>query len=138
MLKKIDPISYPLVKQFYKMTRYGGAPGRQETVWGWYEGSQLIACVRIEPKGEAHFLRAMVVHPDYRGRGIGAKFLAEVMAQYEHHAIYCFPFSHLVTFYTEGGFSLCTDEGPQWFLQQYRRLSRQRDVVAMARITSKD
>ena len=138
MLKKIDPISFPLVKQFYKVTRYGGSPGRQETVWGWYDGAQLIACVRIEPKGDVHFLRAMVVHPDFRGAGIGAKFLAAIVDKYPNDQIYCFPFSHLEGFYRAGGFLPAKDEGPDWFRQQYKRLSEQRDVVAMVRITAKD
>ena len=138
MLKKIDPVSFPLVKQFYKVTRYGGSPGRQETVWGWYEGTQLIACVRLEPKDKVYFLRAMVVHPNFRGLGIGAKFLAAIVEQYPNDEIYCFPFSHLEGFYRAGGFLLAHDEGPDWFKQQYKRLSQQRDVVAMLRITSKD
>ncbi|WP_298633844.1 GNAT family N-acetyltransferase [uncultured Umboniibacter sp.] len=138
MLKQIDPVSFPLVKQFYKVTRYGGSPGRLETVWGWYERAQLIACVRIEPKDGVHFLRAMVVHPDFRGSGIGTKFLTAVVEQYRNDEIYCFPFSHLEAFYRAGGFMLANHQGPDWFQQQYQRLSQQRNVIAMVRITSKD
>ena len=132
MLKAIEPIAYPLIKRFYSETRYGGSPGKNERVWAWYREQTLLGCVRLQPYDGALFLRAMVVHPSYRGQGVGRDFLSEVVAQYRDQPIFCFPFAHLEKFYAEAGFELTdTLEDPPWFQQYYQRLHQQRDIVAM-------
>jgi len=132
MLKKIEPIAFPLVKQFYKQTRYGGAPGRDEDVWAWYQGDKLVAVVRLQPKSDDWFLRAMVVAPEHRGQGVGSQFLRALLACCPQQELWCFPLEHLDDFYRTSGFcDAVIDDAPEWYRQQYLTLSKSKRVHAM-------
>lgn len=70
----------------------------------------LVAALRLSPLGDDYLLRSMCVAAEQRRQGIGQQFLQALQPILASHNIYCFPFSHLVGFYQQAGFTLITPE----------------------------
>lgn len=130
----LEANQFPLAAKFYKETRYGGKPGREETVLVTRNPSgALIACVRLQPREEGYFLRALVVAPEERGKGTGQAFLDGVCRALGEQPIWCFPYRWLEPFYARSGFKLVdTLASPTWYREAYNRLIANREVVPMA------
>jgi len=122
-----------LAAKFYKLTRYGGKPGRDETVYVFRNGrAQIIACVRLQRRDDGWLLRAMVVEQGERGKGLGARFLDAVCEACAPEVIWCYPFRWLEGFYGHSGFRRVeAGEAPEWFDEGFRRIKQTRDVLAM-------
>lgn len=73
-------------------------------------GQPLVAALRLSPLGDDFLLRSMCVATERRRQGIGLQFLQGLQPVLTTHRVYCFPFSHLVAFYQQAGFTLIDPE----------------------------
>ena len=99
-------------------------------------GTKIVAAVRLTPKQDGyHFLRSMCVDPEVRGQGIGQQLLAGIESFLDTTACYCYPFSHLLSFYAAAGFSHVEEDAAEhWIREPFLRYCRQgRDIKIMVR-----
>jgi len=69
--------------------------------------NKLVAALRLSPVNQYHLLRSMCVSEELRHRGIGSAFLQAIQTELSQLNCYCFPYSHLQTFYAAAGFVVC-------------------------------
>lgn len=94
---------------------------------------QLVAALRFSPLGGDLLLRSMCVAAEQRRQGIGQQFLQALQPILASHNIYCFPFSHLVSFYQQANFVLiATEDAPPAIADRFSRyLNNGRDICLM-------
>ncbi|MCV6621792.1 MAG: GNAT family N-acetyltransferase [Cellvibrionaceae bacterium] len=137
-LQLVPAASLPLVTKFYKACRYPAKAGKGERVYCLRLDGQIVAALKLVPKTFATeswlFLRAMCVLPQMQGQGIG-KIMLQLLQPHLEQAVYCYPFSHLESFYGTIGFKrLAPEEANAEITLAYQRLLDQgRDVLIMSR-----
>ncbi|MGS0680218.1 GNAT family N-acetyltransferase [Shewanella sp. 125m-7] len=67
--------------------------------------SEIVASARIRPIGQLAILTGMLVHPDFRGQGVGHKLMDELSSVLSDGKTYIFALAHLEGFYAKHGFS---------------------------------
>ncbi|MCL1138642.1 GNAT family N-acetyltransferase [Shewanella pneumatophori] len=67
--------------------------------------SKIVASARIRPIGQLAILTGMLVHPDYRGQGVGHRLMRELGSVLCDGKTYIFALAHLEGFYAQHGFS---------------------------------
>ena len=91
----------------------------------------IVAAVRLRPIAGAHLLTGMLVHPAYRGCGLGHRLLEQIRPQLAQLDCFAFPYTQLAPFYRQHGFndahSLPAEIEQR--LLAYRRQGR--DIIAM-------
>jgi len=120
-----------LLKRFYKQSKYSPKVDRSDEMLVGRLNGDIVAAVRLQPKSDGVFLRAMVVSPELRGQGVGTELLEYCIAHLGSRYCYCFALRHLQQFYENKGFIASdVDLAPESISSAYRRLrSAARDVV---------
>ena len=133
-IEKLESLYLPLVNRFYKNCRYSAKAGRGEEVYVAKMAGQIIAAVRLSPKGgNRFFLRSFCVSPEYRRQGVGRILLRGIEPKLQAIFCYCYPFRYLQGFYQQAGFRP-VEQVPDTILQPYQRYCRQgRDIIIMVR-----
>ena len=67
--------------------------------------SKIVASARIRPIGQLAILTGMLVHPDFRGQGVGHQLMRELASVICDGKTYIFALAHLEGFYAQHGFS---------------------------------
>jgi N-acetylglutamate synthase-like GNAT family acetyltransferase len=105
-----------------------------------YENDEIIGSVRFCVEEKTPMLRTMMIGENARRRGVGSQLLDEFRSyldQNEIHDVYCIPYSHLLDFYSQIGFSLIDESKLPEFLQarlvEYRSKSPHKVFAAMKR-----
>lgn len=145
----LDQLHLPLVNKFYKACRYSAKAGRNDVVFVvrlLEEPTQqpIIAAVRLQLQqlnnalvgaSPSYFLRSMCVAPTYRKKGVGLFLLQELRPFLQDCSCYCYPFSHLESFYGSIGFALKDPSlAPSYMTEAFLRYRRQgRDIILMSR-----
>ena len=70
---------------------------------------KIVASARIRPIGQLAILTGMLVHPDFRGQGVGHKLMDELSSVINNGKTYIFALAHLEGFYSQHGFSVIAD-----------------------------
>ena len=65
---------------------------------------QIIASARIRPIGQLAILTGMLVHPDFRGQGVGHQLMRELEPVLYDGNTYIFALAHLQGFYAQHEF----------------------------------
>jgi len=132
-IKQAEHYSLPLVKQFYKKNGMRAQAPRGETIFVATKGTQLIAALRLSPAGNDYLLRSMCVNAELRQRGIGSYLLQQIQGELNAIECYCFPYSHLVSFYAASGFALVDiDTAPAAIRDKFQRyLNNGKDICLM-------
>ncbi|GIU40813.1 hypothetical protein TUM4438_02920 [Shewanella sairae] len=66
--------------------------------------SKIVASARIRPIGQLAILTGMLVHPDFRGQGVGHQLMDELASVICDGKTYIFALAHLERFYAKHGF----------------------------------
>ncbi|MGS0689867.1 GNAT family N-acetyltransferase [Shewanella sp. 30m-9] len=66
--------------------------------------SKIVASARIRPIGQLAILTGMLVHPDFRGQGVGHQLMDELASVINNDKTYIFALAHLQGFYSQHGF----------------------------------
>lgn len=102
----INPSGHPQVNQFFKRCRYPATVSHGEKVIVVKHDEIIIGAAKMWPrKDDTWLLRAICIHPDWRGQGIGTKVLQEIPNTLNEDYCYCFVYNHLIDFYEASGFS---------------------------------
>ncbi|MGS0696323.1 GNAT family N-acetyltransferase [Shewanella sp. 0m-4] len=73
--------------------------------YGGITSSKIVASARIRPIGQLAILTGMLVHPDFRGQGVGHQLMDELASVINNDKTYIFALAHLEGFYAKHGFS---------------------------------
>ncbi|MBL4831327.1 MAG: GNAT family N-acetyltransferase [Aliivibrio sp.] len=101
---ELEPIKLPLVSKLYKEHYPAGRPKRGETIFIVKSDQVLIGAVRFQITDNAQLLTGMLIHPEFRGLGIGHLLLEHCKKQISATKCYCFSFPHLTNFYYQHHF----------------------------------
>ena len=128
-----QPEQLSLVKRFYKQSKYSAKTDRSDATIIGVQNETIVCAVRLQPKVEGYFLRAMVVAPDLRHRGIGLMLLSWVVEWLAGRYCYCFAYTHLEHFYSQGGFKKSDIDSVNTEIASHfiRLTDRGRNVVIM-------
>ena len=134
-IQLLDPIKLKLVNKFYKQSRNSGKASRSDQVWVIRNPQEIVAALRLIDVKCDLLLRSMCVKPELRKQGLGTFLLEGIVDALAIKDCYCYPFTHLVTFYRVAGFEeVAVDVVPEWISTPYHRYKGQgRDIVIMKR-----
>ncbi len=109
------------VNKFYRSQKHKGSASGGEQVFVIYQNDNIIAAVRLVPFEGFYWLRSLYVKSELRGQSLGKKLLEHI---HKHITlpIYCFPYSHLLSFYQDSGYTLLEpDQLPSNLQQLFNR-----------------
>jgi len=92
----------------------------EDTFFILIKAGTVIGTVRHCFENEVSFLRSMQVHPDFRGKKLGASLLKafeKFLMERKIATTYCLPFSQLLNFYGQIGFQSIPEKAAPLFLQ---------------------
>jgi N-acetylglutamate synthase-like GNAT family acetyltransferase len=132
-VKQAEHYSLPLVKQFYKKNGMRAQAPKGEAIYIASKGTHIIAALRLSPSGNDYLLRSMCVSAELRQQGIGSHLLQHIQSRLNAVECYCFPYSHLESFYQSAGFTLIDiDSAPEAIRDKFTRyLNNGKDIVLM-------
>lgn len=125
------------VNKFYKSQQHKGKANGEDVVFViWYEG-ELVGAVRLVPYDHFYWLRSLYIKEALRGKGLGLELLNFVKRSLEgpfKKDIHCFPYEHLQSFYSLGGYRLSDSQLlPETLTDLYLKyLSRGERIIAMS------
>ena len=101
-------------------------------------GGRPVGIVRRAEESGVTMLRGMFLAPEFRRRGMGTQLLRAFVADMPVADCHCIPFSHLVGFYSQGGFTTLDESRAEAFLRERLRVYRAEghDVILMRRAAS--
>nr|WP_283102888.1 GNAT family N-acetyltransferase [Shewanella abyssi] len=92
---------------------------------------EIIASTRIRPIGQLGILTGMLVHPDFRGQGVGHQLMRELESTLCDGNIYIFALACLEGFYAQHGFS-AVSSAPNDIAQLFLKYQRDdKELVLM-------
>ena len=138
--------NFRAVNKFYKRQKHKGSASGDERVFialGDLPNDSsdpstepsIIAAVRLAPADGYYWLRSLYVDKDLRGASIGSQLLAHVNT-HVHSTIHCFPYAHLLNFYSQCGYQLSDiTQAPAPLQPLYTRYNQKGDgVLFMSRL----
>lgn len=129
---------FPLVKKFYKSSRYSPKVNKQDEIYVLREtpSNEIVGAVRLTNLDHYLILRSMVIHPSQRRRGYGTKLLNLLSTRLENRECWCFPFSWLYDFYKQEGFvQISEDEAPSPISEKFIQYTKHGKQLGIMRRT---
>lgn len=87
------------------------------------QSPEITAAIRLRPIGIYTLVTGMLIHPNYRGQGLGHQVMQRINNELLNKHTFLFALPHLVSFYQQHGFDECqnvpNDVG-QLFNKHYR------------------
>lgn len=135
------------INKFYKSQKHKGKANGQEKVFYAFQRDDeqvehILGAVRLVPykatsEKPFYWLRSLYIAEMHRRNKLGSSLL-QFINQHIAQPIYCFPYTHLESFYKTQGYHLIPCEGLPESLQDLYTKYRQRgeQIIAMARLTS--
>jgi len=123
------------VNQFYRRQKHkGSASGDEQVFIGKDQEEVIVSAVRLVPNDGFFWLRSLYVEHTLRGQNLGSSLL-EFVHQHTQLPIYCFPYSHLQSFYERAGYTLVSpNDLPNDLNQLFTRYKgKGENILAMAR-----
>ncbi len=69
--------------------------------------TEVIAAIRLRPIGVYTLVTGMLIHPNYRGQGLGHQLMKMVSHELIDERSFLFALPHLANFYQQHGFHQC-------------------------------
>ncbi len=121
--------NFRAVNKFYRSQKHKGSASGDERVFIISEQDELVAAVRLVPYNGYFWLRSLYVKSELRGQRLGQKLLT-LVRQKITLPIYCFPYTHLETFYENSGYCLLTlEQLPQPLNQLFTKYQGKGDGI---------
>ncbi|NRD74964.1 GNAT family N-acetyltransferase [Shewanella sp. VB17] len=67
--------------------------------------TEVIAAIRLRPIGRDTLITGMLVHPSFRGQGLGHSLMNAIINELNDEHAFLFALPHLVSFYQQHGFN---------------------------------
>jgi N-acetylglutamate synthase-like GNAT family acetyltransferase len=131
-LIELEPIKYPLVNQFYKRVYKKGLARKNEVVYV-LKDKAIICSAKLKPLDKQLLLTGVACAPEYRGEGYASALLKKLLL-IQKQAVYCFPYAHLLPFYTQLGFFSVDCESqtlPEIIRQKFYTYNKNRNLHLM-------
>jgi predicted GNAT family N-acyltransferase len=96
--------------------------------------SEIVASARIRPIGQLSILTGMLVHPSFRGQGVGHRLMHELSPVLCDGKTYIFALVHLERFYTQHGFTVIED-APNDIAQLFLKYQRGSERLVLMGLT---
>ena len=123
IVKKWTEENFRAVNKFYRSQKHKGSASGDEQVFVIYQAEDIIAAVRLVPYPNYFWLRGLYVKSELRGQQLGSLLLRQVHKEIQE-PIYCFPYEHLLSFYSASGYTLFdVQDMPQALQDLYKRYS---------------
>ncbi len=120
--KQVEHHSLPLIKQFYKKNKMRAQAPKGDLIFTATLDLRIVAALRLHPVNNVYLLRSMCVTAELRQKGIGSAFLTSLQETFASMDCYCFPFSHLESFYSHANFIHCQPtHAPHDIAQKFNR-----------------
>ncbi|WP_019613612.1 GNAT family N-acetyltransferase [Psychromonas ossibalaenae] len=127
---ELEKIKYPLVNQFYKRVYKKGLAGKNEAVFA-LKDKQIICSAKLKTLGEHQLLTGVACDPEHRGKGYASQLITKILLSHKR-VIYCFPYAHLKSFYSQLGFVPAEQHTvPEVISSRYSSYSNNRDLLLM-------
>ncbi|WP_299413793.1 GNAT family N-acetyltransferase [Acaryochloris sp. IP29b_bin.148] len=126
------------IKTFYRHCGYSGGLKPEDWILMAGSNSQLVGVVRLCLEQNVLVLRGMQVLQVFQRQGIGKQLLQACTEQLENRTCYCIPWTHLRSFYRQGGFAeVSATEAPDFLQERFEGyLERGMKVSIMRRLPS--
>lgn len=93
---------------------------------------EIIAAIRLRPIGVYTLVTGMLIHPNYRGIGLGHQLMQGLSKELVNEHAFLFALPHLVAFYRQHGFDECKNV-PNDISQLFNKYhSENRPLILMA------
>lgn len=127
---ELEEIKYPLVNQFYKRVYKKGLARKNEAVFV-IKNPEIICSGKLKRLDQQLLLTGIACDPDYRGEGY-ASLLIKKMLHLQQQEVYCFPYQHLLKFYTQLGF-VCVEPllAPDVISNKFKSYSKNKTLLLM-------
>ncbi len=127
------------VKSFYRWCSYSGELKKDDLILMAQSESQLVGVVRLCLEQDVPVLRGMQVIKPYQHQGIGTQLLQACTRQIGSRVCYYIPWTHLRSFYQQGGFKeVSSTEVPDFLRNRFEGyLAREMKVEIMRRLPVK-
>lgn len=90
----------------------------------------IVGALRLCPIKDSWLLRSMSIDSRYQRKGFGLLMLAQIKQDLQQKHCFCFPYTHLLSFYQQAGFSLITEEQASDEIRAlYRQYKEKRDNI---------
>jgi len=117
------------VNKFYRSQKHKGSASGDEQVFVIYQDEDIIAAVRLVPFKGYFWLRSLYVKSELRGQKLG-HLLLKAVHEALNDPIYCFPYTHLLDFYTVSGYQLVDEKNmPEALQDLFKRYSRKGTAI---------
>ncbi|QQX82445.1 GNAT family N-acetyltransferase [Shewanella sp. KX20019] len=91
---------------------------------------EIVASARIRPIGQLSILTGMLVHPNFRGQGVGHRLMRELASVISDGKTYIFALAHLESFYAQHGFC-AVSSAPNDIAQLFLKYQRDGDELVL-------
>ena len=132
-IEELQPVAFPLANRFFKANGHKGKARGDERVFVLRDDNDAIkAALRACPRESGFLLRSVQVDcRDYR-QGLGQLLVSETVKQLQPVSCWCYPHSHLQTFYEKNGFSLIDEnKAPEEIRQPFIRYRQQGQTLLL-------
>src|SRR5262245_45661052 len=131
------PTEYDRARAAYQAWGYAGGIRDTDTVFLAERKNDVVGVVRLTVEHGVRMLRGMYVAPAEHRRGIGTGLLFALVDRLSGEECWAVPFSHLLGFYSQGGFvEWPVAEGPPFLADRIDRYRREGHVVTLIRRAS--
>ena len=95
--------------------------------------NSVIGALRLNPVDDYYLLRSMCIAEEKRAQGIGSQLLQHIQNSLSEIDCYCFPFSHLHSFYTAANFQQINPQSaPNVIHKKFARyIESGKDIILM-------
>ena len=106
-IEELAPIRFPLVNRFFKNNKHKGkAKGNERVFVLKNDQGDILAALRACPKSQGYLLRSVQVDQQHYRQGLGALLVKETARLLQPEPCWCYPLSHLRSFYESCGFQV--------------------------------
>jgi GNAT superfamily N-acetyltransferase len=123
LIRIADDAERSQLADLYKRWGYRAGIAPTDTVYVAEQEERIVGMVRRTLENGTTLLRGMQVDPEYQRRGIGSQLLQCFVNDLAMRDCYCIPYSHLTSFYEQGGFAVTANVAPNFVIErmnQYR------------------
>jgi N-acetylglutamate synthase-like GNAT family acetyltransferase len=127
---ELETVKLPLVNQFYKRVYKKGLARKGDAVFI-LKQKAIICSAKLKKLGNQQLLTGVACDPQYRGQGFASQLIKNILLL-QQQPIYCFPYAHLQSFYSQLGFVLIDSQTtPEIISQKFYAYSKNRALILM-------
>ncbi|MCW8996810.1 MAG: GNAT family N-acetyltransferase [Psychromonas sp.] len=127
---KLERVKFPLVNQFYKRVYKKGQARKAEAVFI-LKNTEIICAAKLKGVDGQLLLSGVACEPKQRGQGYASLLIKKVLLL-QKQPVYCFPYTHLLHFYTQLGFiEIDLESVPDIISKKFNAYSKNRKLLLM-------